>query len=94
MKFTPDSGNVQIVARANDNGVMVSIADTGIGISEKELSIIFDKYKQARLGIPSKIMGSGLGLYIVKQIINAHGGKVWAESILGKGSTFTFILPS
>jgi len=93
LKFTPNGGNVQVIAQPNEHSLMVSVVDTGIGISENELSIIFDKYKQARLGNPSKIMGSGLGLYIVKQIINAHGGQVWAESTLGKGSIFTFFLP-
>ncbi|MGA1791581.1 MAG: sensor histidine kinase [bacterium] len=94
LKFTSNGGNVQVTAQANEHGQTVSITDTGVGISEEELSNIFDKYKQARIGTPNKIMGSGLGLYIVKQIITAHGGKVWAESTAGKGSSFTFILPS
>jgi two-component system sensor histidine kinase GlrK len=93
LKFTHNGGNVKVSARTNEHGLMVSVADTGIGISEKKLSIIFDKYKQATLASPNKIVGSGLGLFIVKEIINAHGGEVWAESTLGKGSTFTFLLP-
>lgn len=93
LKFTPNGGNVSISAQPNEHGLMVSVADTGIGISEEKLSVIFDKYKQATLASPNKIVGSGLGLFIVKEIINAHGGEVWAKSTLGKGSTFTFVLP-
>jgi two-component system sensor histidine kinase GlrK len=93
LKFTPNGGNVKVFARPNEHGLMVSVADTGIGISEEKLSIIFDKYKQATLETPNKIIGSGLGLFIVKEIINAHGGEVWAKSTLGEGSTFTFVLP-
>jgi signal transduction histidine kinase len=57
------------------------------------MDIIFDKFKRATFGDSSIISGSGLGLFIVKQILTAHGGEIWVRSTLGKGSTFTFILP-
>jgi len=93
LKFTSSGGNVQIFTEINEHGLLVSITDNGIGIPEKKISAIFDKYKQATISGSNKISGSGLGLFIVKEIINAHGGKVWGESKLGEGSTFTFLLP-
>ncbi len=93
VKFTPNSGNVRIIANSVEQGVKVSIIDTGNGIPKENLTIIFDKYHQAVLSDSNKIKGTGLGLSIVKHIINAHGGKVWVESILGQGSTFAFLLP-
>jgi signal transduction histidine kinase len=69
--------------------VLVHIADTGIGISENHLPHIFDAFY--RVGEDSS--GSGLGLFIVKSIIEAHGGRIWAESIPGNGSSFSFTLP-
>lgn len=94
IKFTPDGGHITVSARAVDHGLMVSVRDTGPGIPEKDLEIIFDKFKQTTIGSYGKIEGTGLGLAIVKHIINAHGGKVWAESKLGYGSTFIFVLPA
>jgi two-component system sensor histidine kinase GlrK len=93
VKFTPNGGKVQISAQATENVVSVSVSDTGTGIPKERMEMIFDKFKRATLGDSGKIMGSGLGLYIVKQIINAHGGRIWVESMAGKGSTFTFVLP-
>lgn len=93
VKFTPNGGNVQIVTRNSDKRVNVLVSDTGAGVSKEKLAAIFDKYKQASLETSGKIMGSGLGLFIAKQIIEAHGGEIWVESTLGRGSTFTFTLP-
>ena len=72
----------------------VSVADTGPGIPTGDLNAIFDKFRQASITSYSKIKGTGLGLAIVKHIINAHGGKVWVKSELGRGSTFIFLLPA
>jgi len=73
--------------------IEVSVEDTGTGIPQDKIETIFDKFRTANFGGSGKIMGSGLGLYIVKQIITDHGGKIWVESTTGKGSTFTFALP-
>ena len=93
VKFTPNGGKVQISAQETEKGVSVSVSDTGTGIPQEKIETIFDKFKRATFGDSGKIMGSGLGLYIVQQIITAHGGKIWVESVTGKGSTFTFVLP-
>ena len=93
VKFTPGGGNITISARPVENGLSVSVKDTGSGIPKEDLNVIFDKFKQATLESYDKMKGTGLGLAIVKHIINAHGGKVWVESEPGQGSTFVFFLP-
>jgi len=97
VKFTPVGGNVRISAKHVNGELRVSVADTGTGISKENLATIFEKFHQAYLKSPDQskgmMKGTGLGLAIVKHIVTAHGGKVWAESELGKGSSFIFILP-
>lgn len=94
VKFTPNSGYVRISASPVTKGVQVSIADTGVGIPKEKLTTIFNKFQQEALTSSNKIMGTGLGLSIVNNIIKAHGGKIWVESVLGRGSIFTFVLPA
>lgn len=89
VKFTPEGGQVRVTARPKGGGVEISVADTGPGIPAESLSTIFEKFRQAA----PAAKGTGLGLAIVKQIITSHGGQVWAESQVGKGSTFIFVLP-
>jgi two-component system sensor histidine kinase GlrK len=97
VKFTPAGGRVTLSARPTDGGVRgvsVSVADTGPGIPAESLSSIFDKYQQVIPNGSHPVKGTGLGLALVKEIITSHGGKVWAESKTGQGSTFIFILPA
>lgn len=93
IKVTPKGGSVSIAAQRVDEGVAVSVSDTGPGIAKESLATIFDKYSQVTGHQSGDYRGTGLGLAIVRRIINAHGGKVWAESQVGRGSTFTFVLP-
>jgi len=93
VKFTPDGGHVTVSSRPIEDGVNVSVEDTGAGIPSDNLSTIFNKYEQVTLGGSNKIKGTGLGLSIVKHIIDAHGGKIWVESTMEQGSTFSFVLP-
>jgi two-component system sensor histidine kinase GlrK len=93
VKFTPGGGSVHVSARPSEQGIAVSVKDTGVGISKESLTAIFDKFQQDVLTHSSKIKGTGLGLSFVKHIIKDHGGKIWAESTLGQGSTFIFVLP-
>jgi two-component system sensor histidine kinase GlrK len=95
LKFTPDGGHVTIAARhrRDSNSIEVAVSDTGRGIPESGLKEVFEKFKRVDDG-KGAVRGTGLGLAIVKHIINAHGGRVWAESVVGKGSTFTFSLPA
>lgn len=94
-KFTPDGGVVTLTVTMKENNVEVAISDTGRGIAKEDLPKLFTKF--GRLGDSLVSMaesgGTGLGLYICKQVIELHQGKIWAESELGKGSTFTFTLP-
>lgn len=94
VKFTPQGGQVKISARAADHGVEVSITDTGPGIPRENLITIFEKFQQARTDKSIPNQGTGLGLAMAKQIITHHGGKIWATSQLGHGSTFVFFLPA
>jgi two-component system, NtrC family, sensor histidine kinase GlrK len=97
VKFTPAGGRVTLSAWPTDGGVRgvkVSVADTGPGIPADSLSSIFDKYQQVTPNGSHPVKGTGLGLALVKEIITSHGGKVWAESKTGQGSTFIFILPA
>ena len=90
IKFTPREGTIQIRARQRHHQILVSVADTGPGIPQEYLSKIFNRFWRAP-GATQK--GSGLGLSIAKGIVEAHGGTIWAESQLGKGSSFFFTLP-
>jgi signal transduction histidine kinase len=89
-KFTPDGGQVSIVANRKGNHILNEIRDTGIGIPEDKLDKVFEEFYQVEGG---KHGGTGLGLAITKRLVEEHGGKIWVESLLGKGSTFYFTLP-
>ena len=92
VKFTPEGGQVKVVARLMNRGVEVSVSDTGPGITGENLTTIFEKFHQAHLKNSDRMKGTGLGLAIVKYVITAHGGEVWAESEPGHGSSFIFVL--
>ncbi|NWG02975.1 MAG: HAMP domain-containing protein [Syntrophaceae bacterium] len=94
IKFTPEGGRIKVSARTVDHGVEVAIADTGPGIPKENLITIFEKFQQVITDRTGSTQGTGLGLAIAKQIINHHGGKIWAESQLGHGSIFFFFLPA
>jgi two-component system sensor histidine kinase GlrK len=93
VKFTPHGGRVKVTAGPVAEGLMVDVSDTGPSIPKEKLSVIFEKYHQIPLADSNQIKGTGLGLAIVKHIITAHGGRVWAESEQGRGSSFMFVLP-
>jgi signal transduction histidine kinase len=92
IKFT-DTGEVQIQVTARDGAFAVAVADTGPGIAEADQQKIFEEFQQADSSSTRPKGGTGLGLSIVKRIVEMHGGRVWVESSLGKGSTFWFTLP-
>jgi len=93
IKYTPVGGKVEINVKENGNGILVEITDTGIGIPEEALPKVFDEFYRAINARKIEKDGTGLGLSIVKQIIERHNGKIWAESKEGVGSKFSFILP-
>jgi signal transduction histidine kinase len=90
LKFTPEHGNVTMRAVANGNHVAIHVADTGPGIAPADIKHLFDDFWQAR---NDDHRGVGLGLAIAKGVVEAHGGKIWCDSMLGAGSTFSFTLP-
>jgi len=101
IKFTPDNGDIGITVTeslesgdpSNGRIVEIKVSDTGIGIPREELDEIFEKFKQVG-DAPSDVQkGTGLGLPICKEIVDHYGGKIWAESVFGKGSVFTFNIP-
>jgi len=92
VKFT-DNGSITIGAEKKDGHILISVEDTGVGISEDELRKIFTKFYQAYTGDDRRNEGVGLGLFICKEIIGKHNGDIWAESRLGKGSKFMIKLP-
>ncbi|AYN94609.1 GAF domain-containing protein [Pseudomonas sp. LTJR-52] len=90
IKFTPAGGSIEISVTREGSHACFSIRDSGIGISDDELEHIFDRYWHVKAGNPT---GTGLGLFISKGIVEAHGGRIWAVSDPGQGSTFHFTLP-
>jgi len=93
VKFTPEGGRISITANKTENGAEISVSDTGIGIPPAEQPTIFEEFRQVGGDYAHKKEGTGLGLTLAKKFVELHGGKIWVESELGKGSTFTFTLP-
>ncbi|MDD3846825.1 MAG: ATP-binding protein [Syntrophorhabdaceae bacterium] len=91
LKFSPEDSEVTIGVRVEDTALVTFVEDRGVGIPAPEFPFIFEKYRRGSLG--RKEEGSGLGLFIVKSIIEGHGGSIWVESVPGKGSIFSFSLP-
>jgi len=93
VKFTPDGGQIGVSAQIRDGEVWISVHDTGIGIASEDQLRIFDEFQQARSGMTRTEEGTGLGLTLSKKFVELHGGRIWVESKVGMGSTFTFTLP-
>ncbi|MCP9494734.1 MAG: sensor histidine kinase [Pyrinomonadaceae bacterium MAG19_C2-C3] len=93
LKFTGRSGAIDITADHTGDTVRVAVSDTGVGIAPEDLSRLFDKYEQARSRSTRNEKGTGLGLYITKQLVELHNGTITVQSELGKGSMFAFTLP-
>ena len=92
LKYTPSGGRVLLKAHEEDDQIIMSVSDTGPGIPPGDLPYLFDKFFRAS-NVPEEARGTGLGLSIVKSIVEQHNGRIWAESELGKGATFTVVLP-
>ena len=93
VKFTPEGGRIGIHARQADGSVEISVSDTGIGIAPEDQPKIFEEFRQVGADYAHKVEGTGLGLTLAKKFVELHGGKIWVESEVGKGSTFSFTLP-
>ena len=93
VKFTPEGGRIGINARQADGSVEISVSDTGIGIAPEDQARIFEEFRQVGSDYAHKVEGTGLGLTLAKKFVELHGGRIWVESEVGKGSTFNFTLP-
>ena len=95
LKFTPEGGRVELSLLSQNGFLAISVVDTGIGIPREELARIFEAFYQIKgRSNPAKVAGSGLGLSLARQIVELHGGRIWAESEgEGRGSRLTFTLP-
>lgn len=92
IKFTPPGGSIQVRAWAQDKDVVLAIADTGTGIADEDLQRIFERFYKADRARSGG--GTGLGLSIARHLVESHGGRIWAESEVGKGSTFFIAIPT
>ena len=92
LKFTPENGEIQVTGQKTNNGILLSVADTGIGIHKRDLPYIFDRFYQGEKSRTSS-KGTGLGLSIAKWIVDQHHGKIKATSEEGKGTTFKITFP-
>lgn len=92
-KYSPKGSTIRVSLNAEDNQIILSVSDEGAGIPQSEQVRIFEKFYRAS-NTPDEIGGSGLGLAIVKSIVESHQGRIWVESVLGKGSTFFVVLPA
>jgi PAS domain S-box-containing protein len=93
VKYSPEGGTVTVTSRVEGRYALVSVTDTGIGIPAEEIAHVFERFRRVRSGAAQAIPGTGLGLTIVKQIVEMHGGKIWVESAVGHGSSFHFTIP-
>ncbi len=94
VKFTPDGGRVELRAKKAGGTLEVCVHDTGIGIAPEDQQAVFEEFRQVGRHYTSKNEGTGLGLALTKRFVELHGGRLWLESEPGKGSTFTFTIPS
>jgi PAS domain S-box-containing protein len=93
VKYSPEGGTVTLTSRVEGKYALISVTDTGIGIPAEEIGHVFERFRRVRSGAAQSIPGTGLGLTIVKQIVEMHGGKIWVESAVGHGSSFHFTIP-
>jgi two-component system sensor histidine kinase BarA len=93
VKFTADGGTISVRAQRRDGEVQVAVEDTGIGIAIEDQSKVFDEFQQVGKATDRSREGTGLGLTLAKRFVELHGGRIWIESAVGTGTTFTFAIP-
>jgi len=93
IKYTPDGGAIVVYVRHIDDDILIAVEDDGLGISQDNLSQLFDRHFRIQRLEHKRIKGSGLGLFIVRNVARKHGGEAWAESVEGEGSTFFIRVP-
>lgn len=93
IKYSPNGGTITVSGRKSDGRVRVAVTDQGMGIPKEHLDKVFDRFHRIDNRDTRKVGGTGIGLYLVRHLVEAHGGKIWVESEVGKGSSFIFELP-
>ena len=93
IKYSPNGGQIVISGRQTDDQVYIAVTDQGIGIPAGERDRVFDRFYRVESPLSRRTQGAGLGLYLAKSVVEAHGGRIWVESNAGQGSTFVFTLP-
>lgn len=93
IKYSPGQVSIHVECTTVDNQILIRVIDSGAGIPPTEHRRIFDKFVRGQAAVNGNAKGAGVGLSMVKQIVLAHGGEVWLESVVGGGSTFTTRLP-
>ena len=93
VKFTPEGGRVGLSATAADGVLTIAVTDTGVGIAPEDQAAIFEEFRQVGLDDARRQEGTGLGLTLAKKFVELHGGRIWVQSQVGQGSTFSFTLP-
>jgi signal transduction histidine kinase len=93
VKYSPQGGLVVVRGEMREDEVVISVADQGVGIAPEHLNRLFEKFFRVDSGLGRHVVGSGLGLPIAQTIVESHGGRIWAESQVGQGTTLYFTLP-
>jgi signal transduction histidine kinase len=93
VKFTPEGGRVGVTVTAAEDAITIAVSDTGIGIAPEDQAAIFEEFRQVGREDARKQEGTGLGLTLAKKFVELHGGRIWVQSHVGLGSTFSFTLP-
>ncbi len=94
VKFSPDGGTIAVRVRRKARRLVISVTDSGIGIASRDLARIFDRFTQADMSSTRRFPGTGMGLFITRQVVEAHGGRTSVKSTPGAGSTFTIEVPA
>jgi signal transduction histidine kinase len=94
LKYTPDGGRVEVKVDVKDGNMIIEVVDSGIGIAEADIGQIFERFYRANDPKVSAVTGSGLGLALAREVVRLHGGDIQVESEVGKGSTFSIVLPA
>ncbi|MGH9732255.1 MAG: sensor histidine kinase, partial [Candidatus Acidiferrales bacterium] len=94
IQYTPAAGSINVSAVRSEGFVVITVADTGIGIPQADQARIFERFYRVDAARSREVGGTGLGLAIAKHIVEAHGGQIWVESTVAEGSQFHFSLPA